>query len=266
MHCPEQYIKDNGMQRRDARDISNIYIEKMVWKSNEIVLDLGCGPGDVTSDILYPFLKNKINQLVGVDKSIEMVEFAKKNYGCSKMDFKVLDIENAHDCSFYSHTFNKIFSFFCFHWVHNKVDSLLNMHLMLKSGGEILVNFMLINPLVELYKCMDTEWQIYIKDIKQMSQNVYSQDEIRDIFTKAGFRIINLESSIKKYTFPDFPSLLSAVKAVDVMYNILPQHLHDRYSMHVKDKICERQMVQICPITGKIIKAYLPITVHAVKD
>lgn len=60
--------------------------------------------------------------------------------------------------------------------------------------------------------------------------------------------------------------LLGAIKAVDVMYSILPQHLHDRYSKHVKDKICERQMVQICPITGKIIKAYLPITVHAVKD
>jgi len=42
-----------------------------------------------------------------------------------------------------------------------------------------------------------------------MSQNVYSPDEIKDIFTKAGFRIINLESSVKKYTFPDFSSLLS---------------------------------------------------------
>jgi len=34
---------------------------------------------------------------------------------------------------------------------------------MLKSGGEILINFLLINPLVELYKCMDEEWQKYIK-------------------------------------------------------------------------------------------------------
>jgi len=43
-----------------------------------------------------------------------------------------------------------------------------------------------------------------------MSQNkVYSQDEIRDIFTKTGFRIISLESSVKKYEFPDFSSLLS---------------------------------------------------------
>jgi len=92
-----------------------------------------------------------------------MVEYAKKTYGCSKIDFKVLDIENANDCSFYSHRFNKIFSFFCFHWVHNKADSLRSMHLMLKNGGEILFNFLLINPLIELYKCMDAEWQKYIK-------------------------------------------------------------------------------------------------------
>jgi len=93
-----------------------------------------------------------------------MVEYAKKNFERSQMDFKTLDIENAKDCSsFYTRRFNKIFSFFCFHWIHNKVNSLFNMHLMLKSGGEILINFLLINPLVELYKCMDEEWQKYIK-------------------------------------------------------------------------------------------------------
>jgi len=36
----------------------------MVWKPNEKVLDIGCGPGDVTSDIIFKSLKNKIKQLV----------------------------------------------------------------------------------------------------------------------------------------------------------------------------------------------------------
>jgi len=64
MHCPERYVKNNGIQQREAKDALTAYIEKMVWTSNEMVLDIGCGPGDVTSDILYPFLKNKIKQLV----------------------------------------------------------------------------------------------------------------------------------------------------------------------------------------------------------
>jgi len=53
-----------------------------------------------------------------------------------------------------------------------------------------------------------------------MSQNVYSQDEIRGIFTKAGFRIINLESSVKKYTFPDFSSLLSNYNNFNFNFNL----------------------------------------------
>jgi len=64
MICPKQYAKTNGLQRKNAEDTSKVYMKSMVWKSNEIVLDIGCGPGDITSDILYPLLKNKINQLV----------------------------------------------------------------------------------------------------------------------------------------------------------------------------------------------------------
>jgi len=60
--------------------------------------------------------------------------------------------------------------------------------------------------------------------------------------------------------------LLDAIRAVDDMYSNLPPHLHGRYAIHVKDKILERQIVEICPITGETITKYLPITVHAVKD
>lgn len=64
MDCPELYIKENGMQRSSVKDVSSKYISKMTWKPNEIVIDIGCGPGDVTSDILYPIIKTKIKQLV----------------------------------------------------------------------------------------------------------------------------------------------------------------------------------------------------------
>lgn len=66
MDCPELYVRDNGMQRSDTKDVLSKFIAKMIWKPNEIVLDIGCGPGDVTFDILFPFIKNKIKQLVSV--------------------------------------------------------------------------------------------------------------------------------------------------------------------------------------------------------
>lgn len=67
MDCPELYIKENGIQRRNAKDITMKYLEKMIWIPNEIVLDIECGPGDVTSEIIYPFLENKIVKLVSFE-------------------------------------------------------------------------------------------------------------------------------------------------------------------------------------------------------
>lgn len=94
---------------------------------------------------------------------MQMIEHAKKTYEHSKLHFKVLDIENDNDFASYTNRFDKIFSFFCFHWIHNKANALNNMNTMLKSGGEILMHFMLINPIVELYKVMDAEWQTFVK-------------------------------------------------------------------------------------------------------
>lgn len=91
-----------------------------------------------------------------------MVEYAKKTYGCSTVDFRVLDIENANNCNLYSGSFDKMFSFGSFHWVHNVPDALKNIHLMMKNGGEILATYLLINPVIECYKFMDAEWKNYI--------------------------------------------------------------------------------------------------------
>lgn len=79
------------------------------------------------------------------------------------MDFKTLDIEIADECALYAGRYDKIFSFYRLLWVRNKLDALVNMHTMLKSRGEILIQFLLDNPIVELYKFMDAEWQTYVQ-------------------------------------------------------------------------------------------------------
>lgn len=63
MNFPELYVQENSLQRREAIDISNI-LKKMIWKPNEIVLDIGCGSGDVTFDVLYSILREKNGHLV----------------------------------------------------------------------------------------------------------------------------------------------------------------------------------------------------------
>ena len=49
----------NYWQRDDVRAILNEFKSKLNWsnKTHERVLDIGCGPGDVTNDILFRMVK-----------------------------------------------------------------------------------------------------------------------------------------------------------------------------------------------------------------
>jgi len=92
-----------------------------------------------------------------------LIEYAIKNYENSNLNFSVLDIENDNDCTIYSNNFTKIFSIFCFHWIHKKSDALVNMHSMLKNSGEVLLHILFINPVYVMYTHLDAEWINYLK-------------------------------------------------------------------------------------------------------
>jgi juvenile hormone acid methyltransferase len=83
------------------------------------VLDLGCGPGDVTAEVLMPRLPADFSVLVGADLSAEMVQYASETYTHPKLRFTQFDL--AKDLGITSQLlpsdFDKIFSFFCLQWI-----------------------------------------------------------------------------------------------------------------------------------------------------
>jgi juvenile hormone acid methyltransferase len=91
----------------------------MSWKPGDQVLDLGCGPGSVTTEVLMPRLPADFSLLVGADLSAEMVQYASKTYTHSKLRFTQFDL--AKDLEITSQLlpsgFDKIFSFYCLHWI-----------------------------------------------------------------------------------------------------------------------------------------------------
>lgn len=66
MNKPELYIHNNTLQQNDAINVFSKYVEKMTWKPNEMILDIGCGPGNVTLLILNNILKYKVKKLVRI--------------------------------------------------------------------------------------------------------------------------------------------------------------------------------------------------------
>jgi juvenile hormone acid methyltransferase len=95
------------------------YIKSMSWKRGDRVLDLGCGPGSVTTQVLMPGLPEDFSLLVGADLSAKMIQYANETYTHSKLKFTQFDLAKdiGNSSQLRPSDFDKIFSFFCLHWI-----------------------------------------------------------------------------------------------------------------------------------------------------
>jgi len=95
------------------------YINSMSWKTGDRVLDLGCGPGIMTTQVLMPRLPEDFGLLVGADLSANKVQYASETYEHSKLKFRQFDLTKdiGNTSQLQPSDFDKIFSFFLMHWI-----------------------------------------------------------------------------------------------------------------------------------------------------
>ncbi len=127
---PEDYQQHSSAQESIAESI----ISGLKFEGNEHILDIGCGDGKVTSKLasLVPQ-----GQVLGIDSSVEMVEFARKRFPSSNhanLRFEQLDVL---DLKFESR-FDLVTSFACLHWVKDHLAVLKSVKSSLKPGGKLL--------------------------------------------------------------------------------------------------------------------------------
>lgn len=126
-------------------------------------LDIGCGVGDLTRDEILP-RSLPCKRLVATDLSNEMLNYAKQNFAHPKITYDFLDIGG--DVSSFVKKygeFDRVYSFCCLNWVQNKKVAMLNIHQLLKPGGECLLFFPLGGRLYENWKRIGAmeRWKAY---------------------------------------------------------------------------------------------------------
>lgn len=88
------------------------------WKDyKETVLDVGTADGKVAKEVLYPYLKHRVEKLVAVDIDSEMIEFAKKQNQIENIEYRVMDVMNEQATKQFENQFDKVFSFMVAQWV-----------------------------------------------------------------------------------------------------------------------------------------------------
>ena len=119
MNDPKLYASSNALTVRDVTKVLSEYIKSMSWKTGDRVLDLGCGPGNVTTEVLMPRLPEDFGLLVGADLSADMIQYASETYTNSKLRFTQFDLAKdiGNTSQLRPSDFDKIFSFFCLQWI-----------------------------------------------------------------------------------------------------------------------------------------------------
>ena len=171
------------------------YIEQLTFFTDQIkaenpaILELACGPGNVTK-----FLKNRFpeSRILAVDLAPKMIEIARK--ALPEVDFRVMDVR---DISVISEKFDAVMCSFCLPFL-SKEDAaklIADCAALLNSGGIVYLSTMEGDEHRAGFEktSFSGDSEVYF--------NYHRQTDLQDAFEKSGFKILRLDR--QDYQEPD---------------------------------------------------------------
>ncbi|XP_045447375.1 juvenile hormone acid O-methyltransferase-like [Melitaea cinxia] len=248
MNNAELYQRSNILQKRDALECLEEYGKRIKWKNGRIkILDIGCGDGSVTVDILKKFIPNNCEKLIGCDISENMIQFANEHHASDHTSFMVLDIEEDMPSEL-RESFDNVFSFYTLQWVKHQEVAFTNIYNLLKKGGECLLAFLGHMPVFDVYRVLSrsTKWKSWLKDaerfISPYHDNQNPEKIVKQMMTSIGFTSVEVECLEKTFIFPDLDALKGLVTSVnpfeipkDLEEDFLLDYFNVLRDMHVID-------------------------------
>ncbi|XP_031334754.1 juvenile hormone acid O-methyltransferase-like [Photinus pyralis] len=160
--------------------------------SDKFILDIGCGPGETTHDVILPYVDKEINTIIGVDISASMIDFAQKTYGNERIRFQEVDVAGSLPEEFVER-FDYIVSFMAFHWIPDQRKLYSNILKMLKPNGGFLSIYVAKSKVVDIYEeiSKNAEYVPYISKAKYnpppFQKSNDPEKELRSILNEIGF-------------------------------------------------------------------------------
>ncbi|XP_076310320.1 juvenile hormone acid O-methyltransferase-like [Tachypleus tridentatus] len=237
MNDPELYARAHHFQVRDARLVLQVYGQAMQETTDtDIVLDIGCGTGDVTRDIILPHCR-QARYLVATDRSYSMIQFARKKSFHENICYEVLDISK-NVCNFKSKwgNFSKIYSFYCLHWVKNMKTAVDNISSLLVKGGECLLAFVAQCPVFEMHEHLAQmdKWKTYMQDVQQYLPDTHRNAQPAFLFSsylmESGLEVVMCDLVSMSFTFPNTEVIKESLDATSPFTKHLPDHLKQDYT------------------------------------
>ncbi|EGI59206.1 Biotin synthesis protein bioC [Acromyrmex echinatior] len=191
-----KYIASNTSQREKAIAITDEFNEYLKNVSGKCI-DIGCGPGDVTKDIILPALDpNAV--VIGTDISESMIDYAKKKYIKEKrLEFDVLDIQTKNLPTKYVSEFDLVFSSHTLHWCNDITQAFENIYRMLRPNGVMLILFVTSHNIFNVLENLiyDGRFAPHIKDVNKytwpLGKSINPRKQLKELLQTLGFTVIH---------------------------------------------------------------------------
>jgi SAM-dependent methyltransferase len=196
----DEFNRVNYAHIRDANNLIDIVIDENGYKF-DIVVDVGCGSGNVTT-----LLNQRISceKLVALDVDTKMIKFAKTHYPAANvayveqdigvewndLDPKLKDLEGK---------VSLIFSNRVLHWVEDKKNAAKNLYRLLSPTGKI---YTTVTTLWDLFHDLVPEEKNKIDKILKIPTEEEQIETWRKAFTESGFHNIEIEFFILRQLYP----------------------------------------------------------------
>ncbi|CAL1678712.1 unnamed protein product [Lasius platythorax] len=192
---PEQYASFDNMCKSNASNIINEFAKDLKNISGKC-MDVGCGPGDITKNILLPVLNSKAT-MIGTDIMENVVEYANKTYGDKeRLEFEVLDIQTKNLPEKYISKFDHIFSFHALQWCNDIRQMFENIYCILRPGKTMLIlSIARCKALYEPLEIMaqDIRYAPYMGDKKKYVGSFHysarPREELKELLEDIGFQV-----------------------------------------------------------------------------
>ncbi|XP_067125135.1 juvenile hormone acid O-methyltransferase-like [Centruroides vittatus] len=211
------------------------HFPSMEWSDEDVILDIGCGPGRITKNILLPKCP-KLKKIVAIDIDPNYIEYAGKTYFHEKIEYKTQNILEKLDPEEVG-KYDKVVSFHAFHLIpdYEKLFSVISS--LLKPGGHfffiIISNFRIFSIIRDL--STDKEWTKHIKAedlLALLPPTVFWEDvetEFKNFVSKFDLRVTNIKCHTLKSSYPNKKHCL------DMTLALFPRTIFENLEPEVKD-------------------------------